>query len=102
MAGFTTVAKTSDIQPGSGKLIEVSGKRIALFNVDGVFYAIDDACPHQGGPLSEGELDDSRVTCPWHNATFDLKSGQGTLPAPKAVQTYKVRVEGNDIQIEIL
>lgn len=102
MAGFTTVAKTSDIQPGSAKLVETSGRRIALFNVDGKFYAIDDTCTHRGGPLSEGELNGDNVTCPWHNATFDVKTGQVTgPPAQKGVQTYKIQIEGTDIKIEL-
>ena len=101
MAGFTTVAKSSEIQSGSGKLVEISGRRIALFNIEGKFYAIDDTCSHRGGPLSEGELEGESVICPWHNASFDLKTGQGTPPAQKAVQTYNVQVEGNDVKIEL-
>ena len=102
MAGFTAVAKASEIQAGSAKLIEISGKRIALFNVDGKFYAIDDTCSHRGGPLSEGELNGDNVTCPWHHATFDVKTGQATgPPAQKSLQTYKVQVEGADIKIEL-
>ena len=102
MAGSTVVAKTSEIQAGSSKLIEISGKRIALFNVDGKFYAIDDTCTHRGGPLSEGELNGDQVTCPWHHATFDVKTGQATgPPAQKGVQAYKVQVEGADIKIEL-
>lgn len=102
MAGFTTVAKISDIQPGMAKLVEAAGKRVALFNVDGKFYAIDDTCTHRGGPLSEGELNGDTVTCPWHNATFDVKTGQATgPPAQKGVQSYKVQVEGADIKIEL-
>ena len=102
MAGFTTVAKTSELQSGSAKLVEVSGKRIALFNVEGKFYAIDDTCTHRGGPLSEGELNGNTVTCPWHHATFDVTTGQATgPPAQKGVQAYKVQVEGSDVKIEL-
>ena len=102
MAGFTTVAKTSEIQPGSAKMVEAAGKRIALFNVDGKFYAIDDTCTHRGGPLSEGQVDGGTVTCPWHNAAFDIKTGQSLgPPAPKGVQAYKVQVDGSDIKIEL-
>jgi 3-phenylpropionate/trans-cinnamate dioxygenase ferredoxin component len=101
MAGFTTVAKTSDIQPGTSKLVEAAGKRVALFNVDGQFYAIDDTCSHRGGPLSEGELNGEMITCPWHHATFDVKTGQATgPPAQKGVQTYKVQIEGTDLKVE--
>ncbi len=102
MADFTTVAKTSDIQPGTSKLVEAAGKRVALFNVDGKIYAIDDTCTHRGGPLSEGELEGDIVTCPWHGARFDVKTGQCEgPPAPRGVSSYKVQVEGSDIKIEL-
>jgi len=63
MAGFVKVAKTDEISPGHGKLVEAGGKKIALFNVEGAFYAIDDTCTHVGGPLSEGPLSGREVTC---------------------------------------
>ena len=66
MEGFVKIAKSDEIQPGQGKMVEVDGKKIALFNVDGAFYAIDDTCTHRGGPLSEGELSGKEVTCPLH------------------------------------
>jgi len=76
MAGFVKVAKTDEISPGHGKLVEAGGKKIALFNVEGTFYAIDDTCTHVGGPLSEGSLDGKEVTCPWHGAIYDVTSGE--------------------------
>ena len=102
MAGFVKIAKSDDIQPGQGKMVEVGGKKIALFNVDGFFYAIDDTCTHRGGPLSEGELNGKEVTCPWHGAMFDVTTGQVLRPpAPKEVSGYNIRVEGGDIEVEI-
>jgi nitrite reductase/ring-hydroxylating ferredoxin subunit len=85
MAGFVKVAKTDEIVPGQGKIIEVGGKKIALFNVEGSFYAIDDTCTHRGGPLSEGVFDGKEITCPWHGATYDVTSGEvlGVLRPPK-------------------
>jgi nitrite reductase (NADH) small subunit len=68
MAGFVKVAKTDEIVPGQGKMIEVGGKKIALFNVEGSLHAIDDTCTHRGGPLSEGSLEGNQVTCPLHGA----------------------------------
>jgi nitrite reductase (NADH) small subunit len=64
MAGFVKVAKTSEIAPGQGKLVEVNGKKIALFNVEGSFYVIDDTCTHRGGPLSEGVLEGKKGDLP--------------------------------------
>jgi len=102
MADFVRVAKTAEIVPGQGKMIEVGGKKIALFNVEGSFHAIDDTCTHRGGPLSEGVLDGKQVTCPWHGATYDVTTGDALgPPAPKGVARYNVRVEGSSIEVEI-
>ena len=68
MAGFVKAAKTDEVAPGQGKMVEVSGKKIALFNVEGSFHAIDDTCTHRGGPLSEGSLEGNQVTCAGHGA----------------------------------
>ena len=102
MAGFVKVAESNEIQLGYGKLVEIDGRKIALFNIDGAFYAIDDTCTHRGGPLSGGELHANQITCPWHGAVFDVTTG-GVLrpPAPAGVLRYNVRVEGGDIEVEI-
>ena len=70
MGQFIKVAQKGDIPPGKCVSVEVNGQRVALFNVDGAYYAIGDTCTHRGGPLSEGDLDVKVVTCPWHGATF--------------------------------
>jgi nitrite reductase/ring-hydroxylating ferredoxin subunit len=102
MATFVTVATIHELAPGQGKLVEVSDKRIALFNVGGRYYAIDDVCPHRGGPLSEGEIEGDTVVCPWHGAMFDIATGAVKRPpAAIGVATYAVRVEGEDIAIAI-
>ncbi len=75
MAQFTKVASTADLAPGAAKCVEVAGKKIALFNLEGSFYAIDDTCTHRGGPLSEGEVSGEEVTCPWHGAIYNIKTG---------------------------
>ena len=83
-------------------MVKVGGKRIALFNIDGRYYAIDDTCTHKGGPLSEGQVAGTTVTCPWHHSSFDLRTGDAmTPPAEVGVSTYNVRVVGDDIEIEI-
>jgi len=102
MADFVKVARTDEIAPGQGKMVEVSGKKIALFNVEGSFYVIDDTCTDRGGPLSEGALGGEEVTCPWHGATYDLTTGEVLgPPAPKGVARYNARVEGDDVEVEI-
>ncbi|MBW8004696.1 MAG: non-heme iron oxygenase ferredoxin subunit [candidate division NC10 bacterium] len=101
MGEFVKVANAEDILAGRGILVELEGDPIALFNVEGTFYAIRDTCTHSGGPLSEGDVEGDVVTCPWHGAQFDVKTGEVTgPPAPEPVTSYRVKVEGSDILIE--
>ena len=102
MADYVKVAQTNEIEPNHGKLVEVQGKKIALSNVDGKFHAIDNTCTHRGGPLSEGELEGDEVTCPWHGAKFKVRTSEVlSPPAPQGVGSYKVRVNGPDIELEL-
>lgn len=102
MPEFVKVAKTTDITPGRVKTVAAGGRRIALCNVDGEFYAIDDVCTHDGGPLGQGELEDDEIECPRHGARFNVRTGAVvTLPAVLPVSTYPVRVEGTDIYVGI-
>ena len=88
--------------PGQRAAFTVEGQRIALFNVEGVYYAIGDSCTHRGGALSEGDVQGTKVTCPLHGADFDLKTGAALgPPAQQGVPSYKVVVEGDDIKVEI-
>ncbi len=96
------VLQTSDLAPGQGKTVDVEGQSIALFNVDGTFYAIDNTCTHVGGPLGEGALVDDTVSCPWHGAVFNVKTGACTGgPAASDVKSFAVKVEGDDVLIEL-
>ncbi len=102
MADFVRVAKTNEIEPGQGRLVEAKGKQIALFNVDGTFFAVDNTCTHRGGPLAEGEVSGHEVTCPYHGARFDIRTGEVLgPPAQRAVSCYGVRVTGTDIEVEV-
>jgi len=96
------VAATSDVQPGHGIMVIADEELIALFNVDGVFYAIDDACPHQGAPLSEGVLKGCVTVCPWHGAEFDVTNGK-LLGGPGGgnVRTYPVKIDGEDVWVDV-
>ena len=79
-----------------------SGSSIALFNVEGTFYAIDNTCTHRGGPLGEGELKGDTVECPWHGAHFNVKTGAVTVPpAPSGVRSFPVKVEGSEVLVEV-
>jgi nitrite reductase/ring-hydroxylating ferredoxin subunit len=102
MGNFVKVAKNSEIADQSARLLEVGDKTIALFNLGGHFYAIDDTCPHNGGPLCEGPIEGEEVECPWHGSRFNIKTGKVTAPpAEEGVATYNVRVTGEDIEIEV-
>ncbi len=102
MSSFKTVAKVSDVAQGRVKVVEVEGKRIALCNVGGTIYAVDDLCTHDNGPLGEGELFNDQIECPRHGARFDVKSGKVTcLPAVIPVKTYEVKIEGEEVKIAI-
>ena len=102
MSKFVEVAKKSEIADQSAKCVEVEGKTVALFNLGGEFYAINDTCTHRGGPLSEGSIEGDEVECPWHRAHFNIKTGEAAAPpASKGVTKYTVRVTGDVIEIEV-
>jgi 3-phenylpropionate/trans-cinnamate dioxygenase ferredoxin component len=101
MPEFVKVASTSEIPKGEGRTFEAGGKRIAVFNCNGTFYAIDDTCKHQGGPLGEGELDGTTVTCPWHGWTYDITTGVSPDDSDCAVDRYEVKVEGDCVMVGI-
>jgi nitrite reductase/ring-hydroxylating ferredoxin subunit len=97
---FVRAAAAADIPPGRAKAVIVGGREIALFNVEGRFYAIDGTCPHQGGPLAEGWIDGHVVTCPWHAWCFDVRTGKMTLVGDFCeVDTFDVQVVGPDVQV---
>jgi len=100
VANLIKVATVADIADGAGKTVEAAGKQIALFNVGGKFYAIDNACKHRGGPLGEGEVDGGMVTCPWHGWEYDVTTGANLDDPSVRLGCYPVKVEGNDILIE--
>ena len=102
MAEFVKIATTSDIPPGKVNVFEVDGRQIAVCNVDGTFYAIDDVCSHDGGSLDQGELEGHQIECPRHGARFDVKTGRPlTLPAVMPVQSYPVQVNGDAIEVSL-
>ena len=96
-----SAAKESDLPKGAGKSLQIEGRRVALFNVEGKYYAMADSCMHRGGPLGDGHLEGTRVTCPWHAWDFDVKTGEcHTMPGEKQ-KTYKVKVEKGEIYVEL-
>jgi 3-phenylpropionate/trans-cinnamate dioxygenase ferredoxin subunit len=95
------VAKRQDIPPATTKRVVVDGVEVLLCNVDGDLYAVADVCTHDGGPLDQGELQGCQIMCPRHGALFDVTSGRAlTPPAVMPLETYTVRVEGDDVFVE--
>src|SRR5438067_11711613 len=102
MSKFVKVATTDEMANQLAKHLAMDGEKIALFKVVGAFYALSDTCTHRGGPLSEGDVEGTEVTCPWHGARFDIKSGAVLgPPAGREVKSYPVRVTGADLEIEV-
>lgn len=102
MDNFVRVATIDEIPQGGSKLVEVDMVRVALFNLDGAIYAIEDVCTHDGGPLVEGQVvNGCQVQCPRHGARFDICTGAAVkLPAFEPTRTYTVRVQGQDVWME--
>jgi len=101
MSDFVKVAKKSEIPTDTGYRVEVNGREVALFQVDGKVYAIHAVCPHQGGPLDEGGLEGNTVMCPWHGWQFDVTNGVCTFNDSIKQPTFPVKEEGDDIYIQI-
>jgi len=95
------VARTSDVAPGRGALVQVDGREIALFNVEGCFYAIDAICPHQGGPLQDGDIEGESVICPLHDYDFNLKTGESSVAPDLRVMTFPVTIEGEEVFLDL-
>jgi nitrite reductase (NADH) small subunit len=101
MPNYIKVASVSQIAPGTGMVANVNDKEVAVFNVDGSFYAIENICKHRGGPLGEGELEGETVTCPWHAWQYNVKNGNCLTKEGIKMDTYEVHVEGDDVKIAI-
>ena len=100
MSDWVRVASVSECPPGKLRGVEVEGQLIVLANVEGSFYALQDRCTHQDYPLSDGELDGTRLECIYHGARYDVRTGRAVqLPAIRPVKTYEVEVRGDDVYI---
>jgi 3-phenylpropionate/trans-cinnamate dioxygenase ferredoxin component len=99
MSEYVAVAKPEDLVPGEGLVVEVNGNEVALFNMNGTFYAIDNMCAHQGGPLGEGLLEGEIVVCPWHGWKYNVKSGVCSANPSVKVKTYSVKIEDGRIKV---
>lgn len=97
------VATIGEIAPGECRVVEIEGHRpLALFNVEGTFYALDNECLHSGGPLGRGSLDGCVVTCPWHQWKFDVTTGELVgIHKDRCVRTFEVRLEGDAVLVNL-
>src|ERR1700716_3018695 len=102
MPRFVEVAKRSQIPESGAIAVEVEGKCLALVNLKGEIYALEDTCPHEAGPLSEGQIIGEDIECPWHGSSYNKKPGRVTrAPAIEDVATYKVRLAGDAVEVEV-
>ena len=102
MADWVRVATVSEVPPGKATVVVAGSQRLALSNVDGDYFAIEDLCTHDGGPLGEGTLFNHWIECPRHGARFDVKTGRPvTLPAVIPVKTFPVKLTGEEIYVQI-
>jgi 3-phenylpropionate/trans-cinnamate dioxygenase ferredoxin subunit len=98
--GFVTVAKVGEIPEGGVKIVRVEDELLAIFHVEGAYYALNDVCTHDGGPLAEGPLEGHVIECPRHGARFDIRTGAVLcMPATAPVPTHETRLVGDEIQV---
>jgi 3-phenylpropionate/trans-cinnamate dioxygenase ferredoxin subunit len=99
---FERVASVADVPAGNVRVFQAGGRSIALCNLDGAFYAVDNLCTHDNGPLGEGTLYDGSVECPRHGARFDVQTGAvKALPAVRPVRTYPVNLDGDEVSVDV-
>ena len=101
MGKFVRVASKADIPTGGCVSADADGITVALCNVEGSIHAVDNSCAHQGGPLGEGFLEGKTVTCPWHGWQYDVTTGVSTMSPDINVPKYNVKVEGDDVLVEV-
>ena len=101
MSDLVKVAEVNDLKPGECKIVIAGDRELTLCNVGGTFHAIDNTCPHRGGPLGEGVLESTVITCPWHGWRFDVTTGQSPVLPTAKVETFEVAVDGNDVKVRI-
>jgi nitrite reductase (NADH) small subunit len=101
MSEFRPAIAVADLPPGGAAEVVVDGQAVAVFNVGGAFYALSGRCPHRGGPLGQGFLDGRQVSCPWHNWTFDVTTGENVASAELKVPRFEVDVEGGFVSVKL-
>lgn len=101
MSEFVSVLSVAELPPGRAAEVQVGDRAVALFNVGGNFFALTNLCPHRGGPLGQGFLEGKEVSCPWHNYTFDVTTGENVVSADLKVERYDVKVEDGRVFVKV-
>jgi 3-phenylpropionate/trans-cinnamate dioxygenase ferredoxin subunit len=100
MSDWVSVARADELAPGKWKSVDVDGAQVAVFNLDGQYFAIEDVCTHDGGKLTGGSIEGSEIICPRHGARFCIKTGAAlTAPAYEATAQFPVRIENGAVQV---
>ena len=98
---FVTVIRAGELPAGAARQVDVEGRWVGLFNIDGVYHAVDNLCLHRGGPLCEGAVKGGVVTCPWHGWQFDLTTGALVQDPGVGVTRHETRVAGDEVQVRL-
>ena len=102
MQDYQLACPVEDVPPGKMHLVEVDDRLVILFNIEGSYYCIDDVCTHDGGPLSDGELEGCQIACPRHGAKFDVTSGKAlTMPATQDTGSHEVKLDDGNLFVKI-
>jgi NAD(P)H-dependent nitrite reductase small subunit len=101
MSDFVRVIAVDELLPGQATEVAVDGQSVALFNVEGAFHALSNRCPHRGGPLGQGFVEGTEVSCPWHNWTFDVTTGENDTDPTMRVPCHTVRVEDGHVLVRL-
>ncbi len=99
MSEFVSVADAASLPPGQGRTVQVNGLQIALWNLDGEYFCLDDTCPHRGGPLSAGTLEGGAVCCPLHGWGFDVRTGACLERPDRPAKRYPTRIVDGQVQV---
>ena len=95
------VGKATDVPAGEGRVVEAGGRTLAVFNVAGRYYALDNECPHRGGPLGEGDLEGTLISCPWHGWRWDVTTGANANNPAVRVPCVPVTLEDGEIFVDL-
>lgn len=101
MSEFVPVLAVAELPPGQAAEVTVGDRAVAVINVGGTFHAVDNRCPHRGGPLGQGFVEGAQVSCPWHNYTFDVTTGENVVSAELKIECYEVKVEDGQVLVKV-